>query len=334
LKTFLSKLGRLILVVVVVTFLTQVLTSLVPGNLEDILAPCSETPTSTGEVTPAQQDAIDACKEVHAKIRSEAGLDKNIFARYGMWLGNFVRGDLGQRYSSTTSSQPVGPEVKRALPISLELMLWAQLLALAIAIPLGVIAAYRPGKIIDRIISAGAFALLAMPAFALGLILAAYLGAQADLLPVLGYANWSAGVWEHLKYLVIPIIALSAGQIAVYLRLLRSDLIATLQQDFIAMAKAKGLSPRRILWRHALRPSSLTLLTVAGLQTGALIGGAVVIEVIFGIPGLGSMLGAAILKRQYIEMQSLVAIVAIIFVLVNFLVDYLYNILDPRLRHG
>ena len=333
-KTFLSKVGRLLAVVVIVTFLTQVLTSLVPGRLEDILAPCSETSTSTGPPSAAVQDSINACKDVHATIRHETGLDQNIFVRYAKWLGKFVTGDLGRRYSSTTSSQPIAPEVRRALPISLELMLWSQLVALGIAIPLGVVAAYRPGKIIDRLISGGAFALLAMPAFALGLILAAYLGAKAGILPVLGYANWSAGPWEHLKYLVIPVISLSAGQIAVYLRLLRSDLIATLQQDFIAMAKAKGLSPRRILWRHALRPSSMTLLTVAGLQTGALIGGALVVEVIFGIPGLGSMLGAAILKRQYIEMQSEVAIVAIIFVLVNFLVDYLYTLLDPRIRNG
>jgi peptide/nickel transport system permease protein len=149
---------------------------------------------------------------------------------------------------------------------------------------------------------------------------------------VVGYAPWGDGIWEHLRTLIIPVVSLAAGQLAVYQRLLRGDLLATLQQDFIAVAKAKGLKPRRILWRHALRPSSLTLLTVAGLQTGALIGGAIVVEVIFGIPGMGSLIQYAVTTRQYAELQSEVAVVAIVFVLVNFLVDYLYTVLDPRIR--
>jgi peptide/nickel transport system permease protein len=314
-KTFLAKFGRLVLVVVVVTFLTQLLTSFVPGELDEILAPFS---------TPEQR----------ASIRADLGLDENIFVRYGRWLGDFAQGDLGKRYTGAQSSIPVGPEVKRALPISLELMFWSQLIALGLAIPLGIVAAYRQGKVLDRVISGTAFALLALPSFALALMLAYYLGARAGILPVLGYKPWSAGIWEHLRFMIIPAVSLAVGQLAVYLRLLRSDLIATLQQDFIAVAKAKGLKPRRILWRHALRPSSLTLLTVAGLQTGALIGGTIVVEVIFSIPGMGSLIGNAIVKRQYVELQSLVAIVAIVFVLVNFLVDYLYTLLDPRVRRG
>lgn len=314
-KTFLAKFGRLILVVVVVTFLTQLLTSFVPGELDEILAPFA---------TPEQRQ----------EIRADLGLDEGIFVRYGRWLGDFVQGDLGKRYTGAQSSIPVGPEVRRALPVSLELMFWSQLIALGLAIPLGIIAAYRQGKVVDRVISGTAFALLALPSFALALMLAYYLGAQAGILPVLGFRPWSEGIWEHLRFMIIPAVSLAVGQLAVYLRLLRSDLIATLQQDFIAVAKAKGLKPRRILWRHALRPSSLTLITVAGLQTGALIGGTIVVEVIFGIPGMGSLIGNAIVKRQYVELQSLVAIVAIVFVLVNFLVDYLYTLLDPRVRRG
>jgi peptide/nickel transport system permease protein len=124
------------------------------------------------------------------------------------------------------------------------------------------------------------------------------------------------------------------AQIAVYMRLLRSDMIATLQEDFITMAKSKGLSPRRVLWRHALRPSSLTLLTVAGLNVGTLIGGVVVVEVIFSLPGMGLLLYEAINARQYIALQSLVAIVAVGYVIINFLVDVLYVVLDPRIRHA
>jgi peptide/nickel transport system permease protein len=122
------------------------------------------------------------------------------------------------------------------------------------------------------------------------------------------------------------------GQIAAYMRLLRSDMIATLQEDYILMAKAKGMPTRRILWRHALRPSSLTLLTVAGLNIGALIGGTVVIEVIFGIPGMGTELYTAIFERQFVELQSIVALIAIGFVLINVAIDLLYTVLDPRIR--
>jgi peptide/nickel transport system permease protein len=140
------------------------------------------------------------------------------------------------------------------------------------------------------------------------------------------------GFVKHIKTMALPTITLAVGQIAVYMRLLRSDMIQTLQEDYILMAKAKGISNRRVLWRHALRPSSLTLLTVAGLQVGALIGGAVIIEFLFGIPGMGKLIGTAIGERQYIALQSAIAVVAIGYVLVNFVIDFLYNVLDPRIR--
>ena len=151
-------------------------------------------------------------------------------------------------------------------------------------------------------------------------------------LPAQGYVHPSDNLTENIKSLTLPAISLAVGQIAAYMRLLRSDMIATLQEDYILMAKAKGMPTRRVLWRHALRPSSLTLLTVAGLNIGALIGGTVVIEVIFGIPGMGTQLFQAIFRRQFVEMQSIVAIIAIGYVLVNFAIDILYTILDPRIR--
>ena len=311
-RTFATKVGRLLLVIFVVTFLTQLLGSFIPGSLDQILAPF-------------------ATDQYRAQIRDDLDLDENVFVRYGNWAGDFIQGDLGNRYQSG-GKQPVWPEVKRALPISLEIMAWSQLVALTLAIPLGVLTAYRAGKVADKITTSASFALLALPAFAIALLLSYYLGARAKILPSVGYAPWGDGAWEHIKTLIIPVISLSAGQLAVYQRLLRSDLLATLQQDFIAVAKAKGLKPSRILWRHALRPSSLTLLTVAGLQTGALIGGTIVVEVIFGIPGMGSLIQYAVTTRQFAELQSEVAVVAIVFVLVNFLVDYLYTVLDPRIR--
>jgi peptide/nickel transport system permease protein len=134
--------------------------------------------------------------------------------------------------------------------------------------------------------------------------------------------------------MILPSVSLAIGQVAVYMRLLRTDLVATLQQDFILMAKSKGISERRVLWRHALRPSSLTLLTVAGLNVGTLIGGAVVLETIFQLPGMGSLIADAIFRRQYVALQSFVAVLAIGYVMVNFLVDILYTVLDPRIRHA
>jgi peptide/nickel transport system permease protein len=150
--------------------------------------------------------------------------------------------------------------------------------------------------------------------------------------PSSGYIHPTDNLVKHFKTMVLPATSLAVGQIAAYMRLLRSDMIATLQEDYILMAKSKGIPNRRVLWRHALRPSSLTTLTVAGLNIGALIGGAVVVEVIFGIPGMGQLLFTAIFERQFVEIQSIVALIAIGYVLVNFFIDLLYSFVDPRNR--
>jgi peptide/nickel transport system permease protein len=228
----------------------------------------------------------------------------------------------------------VAPRVADALPVSLLLMLYAQVMALAIAIPMGVLTAYRNGTWFDRLSNTTAFAMLAIPTFALGFVLQYYVGVRAGLFRSSGYVPLGEDPAGHFSAMVLPAVTLAVGQIAIYMRLLRSDMIATLQQDFITMAKAKGLRNRRILFRHALRPSSLTLLTVAGLNVGTLIGGALIIEVVFAIPGMGFLLAEAIQTRQLVAFQSMVAIIAILYVLVNFAVDILYTVLDPRIRHA
>ena len=233
--------------------------------------------------------------------------------------------DLGNYYT-VSSQRPVIDRVEDALPVSLQLMVYAQLMGLIVAIPLGVLTAHRKDSFFDRISNTSAFAMLAIPNFALGFILQYYLGVELGWFPVTG--NQQSWWW------VLPAITLAVGQIAVYMRLLRSDMIATLQQDFITMAKATGLRTRRILFRHALRPSSLTLLTVAGLNVGTLIGGTLIVEVVFQIPGMGLLLFEAIATRQIVAFQSMVAIVAILYVVVNFAVDLLYTALDPRIRNA
>jgi peptide/nickel transport system permease protein len=306
------KLIQLIVVFICVTFFTVLLISLIPGKPEVVVIPFG---------TDQQRQ----------QFRKDVGLDKPLPVRYVKWLGDFVQGDLGNYYQPS-GKRPVGPDVKSAIPVSLLLMLYAQVLSLLIAIPLGVFTAYRAGSRVDRLANTSMFGLIAIPNFALGLVLAYYVGVRLRWVPPEGYTSIGHGVKDHFKTMVLPTITLAVGQLAVYMRLLRSDMIQTLQEDYILMAKAKGISNRRVLWRHALRPSSLTLLTVAGLQVGALIGGAVVIEYLFGIPGMGLLIGTAIATRQYVALQSGIAIVAIGYVLINFFIDFLYNVLDPRIR--
>ena len=310
----LRRLAHLVIVLFFVTLFVATLTAMLPGDPVDAIA---------GFASPEQKEAL----------RQDLQLDDPVWVQYGRWVGNFVTGDLGNYYS-VTGGRPVADRVRDALPVSLQLMIEAQVLALVIAIPLGVFTAYRAGSRFDKGANATAFGLLAIPNFAIALVLAYYVGVRFGWLPVSGYVKPSDDLVEHLRRMAMPAIALAVGQIAVYMRLLRSDMIATLQEDYILMAKSKGISPSRVLWRHALRPSSLTLLTVAGLNVGVLIGGAVIVEVIFSLPGIGTLLYEAIQARQYIALQSLVAIIAVGYVLINFLVDVLYAVLDPRIRHA
>lgn len=312
-RIFGRKLLQLIPVLLIVTFLSFLLINLLPGDPVEVIVPFGSD-------------------EQREMLRHDLHLDDPIWSRYWDWLKGFVSGDLGNYYGVSTQ-RPVSTAVADALPVSLQLMLYAQVLALVFAIPLGILTAYRAGSVFDKMTNASAFGLLALPNFAIALVLAYYLGVKAQVLPVSGYREFGADMAEHFRRMAMPAISLALGQIAVYMRLLRSDMIQTLQEDFITMAKAKGIPARRILWRHALRPSSLTLLTVAGLNVGTLIGGAVVTEVIFQLPGVGLLIYQAVLERQYVAVQSLVAIIGVAYVLVNFLVDLLYSVLDPRIRH-
>ena len=326
---FARRLVQLVVVVVLATLFTFSLLRLFPGDIADAVLPFG---------TPAQK----------AQFREDNGLDKPFLQQYVHWLDRIVlHFDLGKDYQS---NREVSDKLEAALPVSLELMLYAQVIALVVAIPLGVLTAYRANTVTDRAVNTGAFALLALPSFVLALIFAYFIGAEwrphlpwLGQIPAGGYSpGWLEGLFgqptgdlgHHFATMLLPALSLAAGLVAIYMRLLRSDMIATLQENYITMARAKGLSDRRILWRHALRPSSLTLLTVAGLNFGALIGGAVAVEVIFGIPGLGTLIYQAISARQYVELQSYIAIIAIGYVLLNFFIDSLYIVLDPRIRRA
>ena len=307
---------QLVVVLVVVTFFTSLLTSFLPGDPVTTIAPFS-----------SPQD--------RAQIEKQLGLNENVVVRYGQWLGHFVTGDMGREYAGTgVRGASISDRIKTSLPRSIILMIYVQIITLLFAVPLGVYSAYRQGKAFDQVANGFAFLLLSIPVYIASVLMILLFSVRNYVihLPSEGWVAFTTNPAQHFSHLAMPVAAIAIGQIAVYARLLRSDMVATLQEDYILMAKSKGINNGRILWRHALRPSSLTLLTVAGLNVGALISGALIVEVIFHLNGIGSLIKDAIDRRQYVALQDYIAVVAIFYVLVNFMVDALYRVLDPRIR--
>lgn len=300
-------------VLVLVTFAITVLVRLLPGDPVNILFPFA---------TDEQRDLY----------RTELGLNDNIFRYYIEWLFKFASGDLGYYYSSTGDGLgvPVTDMLGVALPRTLLLMIYVTVLSLLLSVPLGLYLAYRAETRVDRTISNVLFGLASLPNFAVGLGLAFLLGVKLNWLPVLGYVPIAEGVVEHLKSMIMPTLSLAIGLVATFSRLLRVDTIATLKEDFVTMASSKGLSNAWILWRHVFRPSSSTLLTSAALNMASLIGGAVIIETVFALNGFGMLLTVSLATRQYLAIQSLVALVAIAYMVFNLIVDLLYAVVDPR----
>jgi peptide/nickel transport system permease protein len=317
-RTVARRVLQLVVVVLVVTFFTSLLTSLLPGDPVTTIAPFSSAQT-------------------RADIREQLHLNENVVQRYGTWLKNFVTGDMGREYAGTDiKGASISQRIKDTLPHSLLLMLYVQILTLLVAVPLGIYTAYRAGHFADHASNAIGFFLVSIPVYVAAtiMILLFSVNSYGIHLPSEGWIALSTNPAQHFSHLVMPVVAIAIGQIAVYARLLRSDMVATLQEDYILMAKSKGMTNGRILWRHALRPSSLTLITVAGLNVGTLVSGALIVEVIFHLNGIGYAIYDAINRRQYIALQDYVAVVAIVYVLVNFGVDVLYRVLDPRIRNA
>jgi len=309
---WLQRVAQLLIVLLLVTFGVSLLLRLIPVDLATILLPVGSE---------IERDLL----------RTELGFDKGPIGYYLQWLGDFVQGDMGKIYFSG-GTEEVSTHLRNAMPRSLLLMIYTQVTALAIAIPLGVLSAYRVGRRADKITSNILFTLSSIPNFAIALLLIIFIGVKLAWLPTLGYAPLSDGIWEHFQYMIMPVISLSCGLVSTYTRLLRADMIAALREDYVTMAASKGLSDRRILWRHVFRPSSLTLLTSAALSMGALIGGAIVIESIFATYGVGFEVFFAIQGRQYVLLQSTVAVIALFYVFFNLVVDLSCGFVDPRTR--
>jgi peptide/nickel transport system permease protein len=213
-------------------------------------------------------------------------------------------------------------------------MVLAQVIALSIGVPLAIICAARSGGPFDRFMTGGAFAMLSVPTFLSAILLIYLFAVELRWLPATGYVPFGEDPAANLRFMVLPALTLALAEWPGIMRVLRSDMIATLQEDYIALAKAKGLKASRILFVHALKPSSLTLVTITGINIGRLIGGAVIVETIFALPGIGRLLVGAIGTRDLIILQGVVLLVGAGFVLMNFIVDMLYATLDPRIRHG
>ncbi len=314
LKGAVTRLLKLLAVVLVVSFLTFSLTKLLPGDPVVVL------------LGPQYSNV-----EVREAVQEDLGLNKPFLTQYVQYLGNVAQGDLGRSYTSKFETTEL---LKQKLPATIELMLLAQLVSLTLAIPLALFSAFRSNSRTDKAITTASFGLISIPGYAFAVFLVWLFALRFNWFPAIGYQPISEGIVGNLRSIALPLTVLVAGLTAVYTRLLRSDLISTLQEDFILMARSKGLPTRYILARHALRPSSFSLITVFGIQFGTLIGGAVIIEQFFVLPGIGSLAIESILKRDYLVVQGVVLLIAISFVLINFLIDILYTILDPRVRRA
>lgn len=284
-------------------------------------------------------DAYDA--ENAARLRAEYGLDQPIIVQYAIWLGKLVQGDWGESY---LTSRSVLQEVLLRLPITIELIVLAMGVALLIALPAGIIAALRQNTWADYTAMTSALVGISIPDFFLGILLLLIFSFGLNgLLPSSGWVYLPGtcptvicqeSVWGNLQHVIMPAIALGVGRAAILTRLLRASMLEVIRMEYVTTARAKGLIEQMVIVKHALKNALIPTVTIMGLQVGFLIGGAIIVETLFAIPGLGTFGINAIITRDYQQVQGFILLVAICFVLINFLVDLIYSFLDPRIRYG
>lgn len=265
-----------------------------------------------------------------ARIRASLGLDRPLLAQAGIWLAKLLRGDLG---ASIYSGLPVTTLIGQRVGPTVALTALAMLISVAVAVPLGVLAAWRQGSWVDRIVMIVSVSGFSMPVFWLGFLLVWVFAIQAGVLPVQGYQPLEAGPWQFLRHLVLPAVTLSLVYMALIARMTRASVLGVLREDYIRTAFAKGLAPHRVLLGHALKAASLPVVTIIGVGFALLIGGAVVTESVFAIPGLGRLTVDAIVRRDYPVVQGVVLVVSGVYVLLNLVIDVVYVVLDPRIRY-
>ena len=264
------------------------------------------------------------------RIRQSLGLDRPFLVQFAEWSWRLVHADLGR---SIFTNLPVTTMIAQRIEPTFSLMIITLILSVTIAVPIGVLAAWKAGTWIDRGIMAFAVFGFSVPVFVVGYLLAYFFALQLEWLPVQGYTPFSQGLWPWLENLILPSIALGCVYIALIARITRATMLEVLQQDYIRTARAKGLGQNPILFIHALKNASVPIVTVIGIGIALLIGGAVVTESVFAIPGLGRLTVDAILRRDYPVIQGVVLLFSFVYVLVNLGIDLIYTVLDPRIRY-
>ncbi len=267
--------------------------------------------------------------EAAAAIETRLGLDRSLPEQYLLWIGPALRGDFGNDYRS---NRPIATLLAQRLPVTLQLTLMAMLIAVAIALGVGVFVTTYPHRLHRRSSEGLSVLGMSVPEFALGILLIAVFAEQLRWLPSSGYVSPSDDLLGSIRRLALPSLTLGIGLGAVLLRFVQTGLASAMTEDYVRTARARGVPRPMIVWKHALRNAALPIVTVAGLQVGYLLGGTVIIEEIFGLPGLGRLIVSAVTDRNYLVAQSGILVVVALFVFVNFLVDVVYGFLDPRIR--
>ncbi|AVA19940.1 MULTISPECIES: ABC transporter permease [unclassified Rhizobium] len=303
----------LILTLIAVSLLIFAVMALLPGDPAAITLGTSASP------------------ETLAALRHDMGLDQPLIVRYGQWLGGALTGDLGKSY---TYGVPVAGLIVERLAVTLPLAILAIILSILIAVPLGVAAAARRGGIFDIIATLFSQMSIAVPGFWVGLLLILLFSTSLGLMPAGGFPGWSDGLGPALRALILPAVALALPQAGVLTRVTRSTVLDTLHEDFARTAVAKGLSSGAVLWGHIVPNALVPILTILGLQFTFLVAGAVLIENVFNLPGLGRLAYQALSQRDIVVMQDVVLFFAALVIIMNFLVDLSFLVIDPRLRSG
>ena len=267
---------------------------------------------------------------VKRELRRDLGLDRPLYLQYATWMGRLLQGDLGH---SIRNREPVIENVSRRIKPSLQLAGLAMAISLLVATPIGILSAARRNSTVDRVGTSFALFGICMPNFLIALLLIFVFGVTLRWLPISGYVDPLEEPWDGLRSLTLPAVTLGLALAAVITRTLRSSMLEALSEDYIRTARAKGLSDGAVVRRHALKNALIPVVTVLGLQLGTLIGGAVITEYVFALPGVGRLVVDAVFARDYPLVQGVVLLIAVGFILSNLAVDLLYGLIDPRIRH-
>jgi peptide/nickel transport system permease protein len=311
LRFVLRRLRDIVLVLVLVTFFTTSLVDLMPGSPAFAIYGSALTP------------------QFLANFNQEFGLNHSLFVQYGLWVWHALQGNLGLSYQTHFS---VASQIAQRLPVTAEIAILALVVSLLIAIPVAMLSATRQGKVFDRATTGASSVAQATPPFVTAVIFVYLFAVRAQWFPSQGWVPLTQNVGENLLHAVLPVAALVLAIAPIFIRILRGDIVSLLSENFVMVARSRGLPEWYILLRHVLRPASASLITVAGISFGALFGGSIIVESFFSLPGLGLLASQAVYNKDLPILQGVVVCVAVVFVIVNSLVDLSYGLLDPRVR--